>query len=228
MFQDKSVREDVIRELDWEPEIRSTEIGVSVKDGIVTLSGLVESHTAKRAAELAAARVRGVRAISSQIEVKLFGPAERTDSDIAWAAANVLAWNALVPQERIAISVTKGWVTLEGAVERRFQKMAAEDAVADLAGVVGVTNLIAIRPAVPASELKEDIEAALNRCCDINPQRIVVEVQGDCARLWGCVGSLAQREAAERAAWSAMGLREVSNHLTIESHDAVQVTAAAH
>jgi osmotically-inducible protein OsmY len=147
------------------------------------------------------------------------GPGERSDADIAWAAANVLAWNALVPPDRISVSVTKGWIILEGAVERRFQRTAAEDAVADLAGVAGVTNLIALRPAIPAQELKEAIESALQRCADVNRQRIVVEVDGDCARLWGCVGSLAQREAAEGAAWSAPGIRELSNHLTIETHE---------
>ena len=220
IFEDKSVQEDVIRELDWEPAVHSTEIGVGVKDGIVTLSGVVESHAAKRAAERATARVLGVRAIASELVVKPVGPAERTDPDIAWAAANALAWNALVPRGRITVSVTNGWVILEGAVERRFQKMAAEDAVADLAGVIGVTNLIAIRPAVPPRELQDEIEGALRRCADLNARRIVVEVEGDCVRLWGCVGSLAQRETAEKAAWSAPGLRELSNHLTIESPDA--------
>lgn len=228
MFQDKSVREDVIRELDWEPIVCSTDIGVGVKDGIVTLNGVVDSHAAKRAAERAVARVRGVRAVSSQLEVKPAGPAERNDADIAWAAANALAWNALVPQDHVTVSVTNGWIVLEGAVERRFQKMAAEDAVADLAGVVGVTNLIAICPAVLAQELKEEIETALARCADLNARRIVVEVDQDCARLWGCVGSLSQREVAERAAWSAPGLRELSNHLTIESHEEIPVAVAAH
>jgi len=217
MFQDKSLQEDVIRELDWEPVVRSTEIGVGVKDGIVTLSGVVDSHAVKRAVEKAAARVRGVLAVASQLEVKPAGPAERTDADIAWAAANVLAWNALVPEDRITVSVTHGWVVLEGAVERRFQKMAAEDAVADLAGVAGVTNLIAIRPVVPARELKEEIEDALRRCAGVDPTRVVVELDGDSVRLWGSVGSLAQREAAENAAWSAPGVREISNHITIES-----------
>jgi osmotically-inducible protein OsmY len=160
MFQDKSVQEDVIREMDWEPVVRSTEIGVGVKDGIVTLNGVVDSHAAKRAVERAAGRVRGVRAVSSQLELKPVGPAERTDADIAWAAANALAWNALVPPERVSVNVSKGWIVLEGAVEPRFQKMAAEDAVSDLAGVVGVTNLIAVRPAVPPRELKEEIETA--------------------------------------------------------------------
>jgi osmotically-inducible protein OsmY len=218
MFQDKSVQEDVIRELNWEPAAGSAGIGVGVKDGIVTLSGVVESHAGKRAVERAAGRVRGVRAVSSQLEVKPVGAAERSDADIAWAAANVLAWNAQLPQECVSVSVTKGWITLEGSVERRFQKKAAEDAVSDLAGVAGVTNLIGVRPAVPALRLKDEIEAALERCADVNARRIVVEVDNDCVRLWGSVGSLAQREAAERAAWSAPGLRELSNHITIESH----------
>jgi len=224
MLQDKSVQEDVIRELDWEPVVRSTELGVGVKDGIVTLSGVVDSHAAKRAVERAAGRVRGVRAVSSQLEVKPLGTAERTDADIAWAAANALAWSALVPPERVSVNVSKGWIVLEGAVERRFEKMAAEDAVSDLAGVVGVTNLIAVRPAVPSRELKEEIETALNRAADLDARQIVVEVDGDCARLWGCVDSASQREAAERAAWSAPGIRDLSNHLTISCADQILST----
>lgn len=216
MVRDKSLQEDVIRELDWEPVVSSTEIGVGVKDGIVTLNGVVENYAAKRAAERAVGRVRGVRAVSSQLVVKPADSAERTDADIAWAAANALAWNTLVPQGRLTVSVSKGWITVEGAVERQFQKMAAESAVADLAGVVGVTNLIGVQPTVQAQELKSEIETAVKRCADVNAQRIVVEVDNDCVRLWGSVGSLAQREAAERAAWSAPGVRQISNHLTIE------------
>jgi osmotically-inducible protein OsmY len=227
MFQDKSVQEDVIRELDWEPMVHSTEIGVGVKDGIVTLSGIVDSHAAKRAAERAATRVRGVRALSSQLEVKPLGPPERSDADIAWAAANALAWSSVVPRDRVSVSVTRGWVVLEGAVERRFQRAAAEDAVADLAGVVGVTNLISIQPTIPARELKEEIESALARSADLNPQRIIVEVQGDCVRLWGCVDSLAEREEAERAAWAAPGIRDLSNHIKVQTHHEIRAALAA-
>ncbi len=223
MVRDKSLQEDVIRELDWEPMVSSTEIGVGVKDGIVILSGVVENYAAKRAAERAVGRVRGVRAVSSQLVVKPVEPAERTDADIAWAAANALAWNTLVPQGRLTVSVSTGWITVEGAVERQFQKVAAESAVADLAGVVGVTNLIGVQPTVQAQELKSEIETAVKRCADVNAQRIVVEVDNDCARLWGSVGSLAQREAAERAAWSAPGVRQISNHLTIEFEAVAQV-----
>jgi len=170
MFEDKSVQEDVMRELDWEPAVHSTEIGVAVKDGIVMLSGTVGSYAVKRAVEHAATRVRGVKAVSSQIEVKPTGAGARSDADIAWAAANTLAWNALVPSGRVTVSVTNGWITLEGVVERRFQRDAAEDAVWGLAGVVGVTNLITLCAAVPAQELKDEIESALARCAGVNPR----------------------------------------------------------
>ena len=226
MFEDKSVQEDVMRELDWEPAVHSTEIGVAVKDGIVMLSGTVGSYAVKRAVEHAATRVRGVKAVSSQIEVKPSGAGARSDADIAWAAANTLAWNALVPSGRVTVSVTNGWITLEGVVERRFQRDAAEDAVWGLAGVVGVTNLITLCAAVPAQELKDEIESALARCAGVNPRRIVVEVEGNRARLWGSVGSLGEREAAERAAWSARGIGDLSNHLTIETHEERRETVA--
>jgi len=221
MPNDLSLRQDVERELGWEPIVRSAEIGVAVKEGVVMLTGAVASYAAKRAAERAAARVRGVRAVSSELEVKPAGLAERSDPGIAWAAANVLAWNALVPAERIRVSVSQRWITLEGTVDWRFQRTAAEDAVADLAGVVGVTNLINVCPPVPAEEVKGEIETALNRSADVDARRIIVEVRGDCVTLFGAVDSWAQREAAERAAWSAPGVREISNHITVESGVAV-------
>ena len=217
MTEDLSLRQDVERELGWEPIVRSAEIGVGVKDGIVTLSGVVDSQTVRRAAERAAVRVLGVKAVSSQLEVDPVGSKGRTDGDIAWAAANTLAWNAVIPADRIHIEVSRGWVTLEGSVEWRFQKMAAEDAVADLSGVEGVTNLIAVCPAVPPDEVKREVETALNQSLKTLGRRVVVETRGDCVTLWGSVGSPKQREAAEQAAWSAAGVRDVSNHITIEA-----------
>ena len=217
MTEDLSLRQDVERELGWEPIVRSAEIGVGVKDGIVTLSGVVDSQAAKRAAERAAARVLGVKAVSSQLEVDRVSWKGRTDADIAWAAANTLAWNAVIPSDRIHIEVSRGWVTLEGSVDWRFQKMAAQDAVAELAGVEGVINMIAVCPAVPPDEVKREVETALNQSSKALGRRVVVETRGDCVTLWGAVGSQAQRETAEVAAWSAAGVREVSNHITIET-----------
>src|ERR1700680_4322975 len=217
MTEDLSLRQDVERELGWEPIVRSAEIGVAVKDGIVTLSGVVDSQAAKRATERAAARVLGVKAVSSQLEVDQIGLKGRTDADIAWAAANTLAWNAVIPADRIHIEVSRGWVTLEGSVDWRFQKMAAQDAVAELAGVQGVSNLIAVCPAVPPAEVKREVETALNQSSKALGRRVVVETRGGCVTLWGETGSQKQREAAEEAAWSAAGVREVSNHITIET-----------
>lgn len=218
MCEDLSLRQDVERELGWEPMVQSAEIGVGVKDGIVTLSGVVDSHAAKRAAERAAARVFGVKAVSSQLEVACAGSEDRGDAEIAWAAANALAWNPLIPADRIHIEVSLGWVTLEGSVEWRFQRRAAEDAIGDLAGVAGVTNLISVAPAVPAGEITEQVESTIDKDCARFARRIVVETRGDCVTLWGSVQSLQQREAAEKAAWSVPGVRDVSNHITVEAH----------
>jgi osmotically-inducible protein OsmY len=223
MSQDLSLREEVERELNWEPTVRSAEIGVGVRDGVVTLMGTVDNYTAKHAAEHAAARVRGVRAISSQLEVKPSGLAERSDADIAWAAANILAWNNLVPSGRIQVHVSQGNVRLEGSVDWQFQRTAAQDAVTNLAGVTGLTNLVTVNPAVPAEELKNEIEAALTRDVGSVARRIIVEVANDCVRLWGCVAACAEREGVEQAAWSVPGVREVSNHVTIEN--AIAATA---
>ena len=216
MSHDLRLREDVERELQWEPIVPSVELGVGVKDGIVTLMGTVDSYPVKRAAERAASRVRGVRAVSNQLEVK--GPgAGRTDGDIAWAAANALAWNTLLPKDRIRVEVAGGWVTIEGSVDWRFQKTAAEECVSNLAGVRGITNLVALNPAVPADDMKEEIANALKRSAEMNAARIVIETDRDRVALWGSVDSAAQREAAEKIAWAAPGVSEVSNHITVES-----------
>jgi len=223
-MSDLSLRQDVERELGCEPMLRPAEIGVAVRDGVVTLSGDVSSSEAKSAAERAVARVRGVRAISSQLEVRPPGLPDRSDADIAWAAANVLAWNALFPADRIHIKVSRGWVTLEGSVDWRFQKTAAADAVADLAGVEGVSNMITVAPAVPASEVKQEVEQALLRVSKAAARRIIVETDGDCVRLWGLVDTPEQRQAVERAAWSAPGVRDVSNHVTVQRAACVAAT----
>ena len=215
MNRDLSLREDVQRELAWEPIVHSSEIGVGVKDGVVMLMGEVDSYAAKRAAERAALRVRGVKALSSQLQVKLPGPMERNDADIAWAAANALSWNTLLTRNRVRVEVSNGWITLEGAVDEAFQRTTAEEAVANLAGVAGVTNLIVVQPEVASEEMKERIEKALQRSAALDATRIIIDADGDHITLWGCVHSWSQREAAEQAAWSAPDVSEVSNHITV-------------
>jgi osmotically-inducible protein OsmY len=216
MSQDLRLREDVERELEWEPIVHSSEIGVGVKDGVVTLMGTIDSYSSKRAAERAATRVRGVKAVSSQLEVQSFAVG-RNDADVAWAAANVLSWNVLLPAERIRVEVSGGWVTLEGSVDWRFQRTAAEDCVRTLAGVRGITNLVSVNPSSPAEEIKQHIESALKRISSLDATRIIVEADCDRVTLWGCVGSSSHREFAEQTAWATPGVSEVSNHITVES-----------
>jgi osmotically-inducible protein OsmY len=175
---DKEIRDAVLRELEWEPMVQSTEIGVAVKDGIVTLSGFVDSYSKKYHAERAAKRVEGVRAVVNDLEVKLPSSSVRTDEDLARAAVQALESRITVPHERIKITVRDGWITLEGEVNWKFQKEAAESAVRHLVGVKGVTNLITVKPRVTPSDIQAKIEEALRRAAEVDARRISVEVDG--------------------------------------------------
>jgi osmotically-inducible protein OsmY len=216
MIDDTELQQRVIDELAFEPSVNAAHIGVAVKNGIVTLTGHVTSYAEKYAAENAAKRVQGVRAVVNELEVKLPGSSERTDEDIAEAAVAALKANTLVPDDKIKLTVENGWVTLEGEVEWHYQKTAAEDAVRNITGVRGVTNLITVKPNVTPSEIKRKIEDAFKRTAELDASNIQVEVDGGKVVLRGKVRSWAEREAAEREAWSAPGVWSVENYIAVE------------
>ncbi len=212
---DKEIQQAVLRELDWDPLVKSTEIGVAVKDGIVTLSGFVDSYGKKYNAERAAKRLAGVKAVVNDLKVTLPTSDERTDVDIARAAVHALEEHTNVPRDQIKITVRDGFITLEGEVEWNYQKEEAESAVRYLTGVKGVINLITVRPVVEPLDVRQKIEEALKRIASLDAGRISVQAQGSKVILRGTVHSWAERDAAERAAWRAPGVAAVENLITV-------------
>ena len=194
---DLSIQEDVLEELKWDSRVRANEIGVAVKDGIVTLTGWVDSYLKKMAAEQAAHRVQGVKAVANDIEVRLPSSSERTDADLAAAVLNALRWDAFIPAGKLDVTVSKGWVTLKGEVEFEFERRDAERAVERLSGVKGVSNLITIKPRLSPTDLKQKIEKALVRNAETDASHITVEVQGSKVILRGTVHAYAEKKAAE-------------------------------
>jgi len=218
MGGDTQLKKHVEDELRWQPSVDEAAIGVSVHDAIVTLTGHVRSYAEKMAAERAVIRIHGVKALASELEV-LLARHERTDEEIAQTALSVLLWNAAVPKDAIKAKVTKGWVTLSGAVEWPFQRHTAERTISHLIGVKGVINEIEIKPSrtvVPA-EVKTGIESALKRSAEVEARRIHVEVRGSTVVLTGTVSSWPERNAAERAAWAAPGVSRVENKVLISA-----------
>ncbi len=212
---DENTQRNVLEELKWDTHVQPNEIGVVVKDGIVTLTGLVDSYLKKPAAEEAAHRVLGVKAVANDIEVRLPGFAERTDADLAAAVLGALRWDAAIPADKVDVTVSQGWVTLKGEVDHYFQKRDAEPAIDRLSGVRGVSNLLTVKPQRVPQDLKSQIQKALVRNAQTDASRITVEVQGSEVILRGTVSSYAEKKAAEETACSASGVTEVHNHMIV-------------
>ena len=207
MKTDSELRHDVERELEWEPSVDERRIGVSVIDGIVTLSGNVGSFAEKWNAERAVERVAGVRGIANELEVR--SATERSDTDIAKAAADRLSWDVMVPEGKVTVEVRNGWVTLKGEVPWDYQRRAAERAVRNLSGVKGITNLVTIQPRVEPKDVKKRIEETFARDATLDAQQVTVEVTGGEVTLRGAVRSWRERHEAEKAAWAAPGVTSV-------------------
>jgi osmotically-inducible protein OsmY len=214
MRLDSSLQADVMDELKWEPSLRASEIGVAVKDGVVTLSGYVDNYAMKLAAEKAVKRVKGVRVVAQEITVKS-GADRTTDEDIAHAIVNAFKWHSEIPEDTVKVRVQQGWVTLEGEVNWYYQKQAAERAVQFLMGVKGVNNFIAVKPKVAASDVKDKIVEALKRNAALEGQQIRVETIGNKVILRGQVHSWTERNEAEHAAWAAPGVMAVEDDLVV-------------
>ena len=216
MISDLELRQDVLDELEFEPSVNAAHIGVAANRGVVTLTGFVTNYAEKAATERAARRVKGVKAIAEEIEVRLPSDTKRSDDEIASRALDILKWQVGLPADRITIKVERGIVTLTGDVDWQFQKTNAEHVVHKLTGVIDVLNQIRVASPVRASEVKEKIQKALERSADVEASRITVQTEGGRVVLSGKVRAWYERDIAERAAWSAPGVTEVQDHLTID------------
>ena len=217
MISEHQLRQDVLDELDFEPSVNAAHIGVGVNAGVVTLTGFVSSYREKLAAERAARRVKGVKAIAEGIEVRLPSDKKTADDEIAGRAVDILKWRVGFPADRISIKVEKGIVTLTGDVDWQFQKTEAEAAIHHLSGVIGVVNLVGVRATVHDSEVKEKIQKALQRSAELDASRITVQAEGGGkVVLGGKVHAWYERDLAEQAAWAAPGVTAVVDHILIE------------
>ncbi|MGE8225130.1 MAG: BON domain-containing protein [Stenotrophomonas sp.] len=216
MKTDSELQKEIVAELEWEPSVNAAGIGVEVKDGIVTLAGHVDSYAEKVAAEKAAARVNGVKAIAVEMDVRLVISSQRYDADIAKSAINALEWSTLVPDGSVNVMVEGGWITLTGVVTWAFQRSAANIAVRHLVGVKGITDGIKIKPKVSSSDLKADIQAALNRRARNEGSNITISVSDHDVTLSGTAESWAERELVSETAWRAPGVWNVIDNVQIE------------
>jgi osmotically-inducible protein OsmY len=215
MKTDHQLQLDVLAELSWEPAVDAEDIGVEVKDGIVTLAGHVNSYAEKIDAERATMRVSGVKALAVEMDVKLAGSSARNDVDIARSVDNVLQWTTYLPEKSVKIKVESGWVTLSGEVTWEFQRQAVISAVRYLMGVKGVNDQLVIKPKISAPVVKADIEAALKRRAQKDAHEISVSVNGTGVTLTGKVHSWSERELATNTAWASPGVKTVVDNITL-------------
>lgn len=216
MKTDTQLQRDVLDELKWEPSIKEKEIGIAVKDGVVTLTGYVDSFAQKYTAERAAAGVGGVKAVADEMKVTLPRVHQRTDTELAHAVVNALKWDIQVPNDKIKATVEKGWVDLTGDLEWQYQKWSAESAIRNITGVKGVSNMIKVQPKkVSTLEVSQKIRDSLLRSADLDADRISVESTDGLVTLRGTVRSYAERRDAEAAAWRAPGVTKVDDMLAV-------------
>jgi osmotically-inducible protein OsmY len=213
---DTELRQMILDELEFEPSIDAADIGVAVEDGVITLTGHVPTYAQRTTTETIVARIKGVRGIAQEIEVRPAGTNLTADDEIARRILDVLRWNTAVPRDAIQVKVAKGWVTLSGSVEWNFHREAAERAIQGLAGVTGVTNLVTIAARMSPSDVRQRIESAFRRDAELQAAAIRVAVSDGTVTLDGKVHSLAERQVAERAAWSAPGVRKVEDRLIVQ------------
>jgi osmotically-inducible protein OsmY len=213
---DSQLKKEVTAELDWDPSINSAHVGVAVKDGVVTLTGHLDTYAEKHAIERAVQRVRGVRGIAVEVDVKLDPSHKRSDSDIAAAAESAIEWHALVPSDRIQVMVEKGWVTLTGELDWEHQRREAENAVRTLTGVVGLSNAITLKAVAAPADVAKRIRDALVRHAENEAKLLEVTVKSGTVSLHGTVDSWTERAAASSAAWSAPGVVSVVNEIKVQ------------
>lgn len=215
MRTDMELQREVTTELRWDPSVRDEEVAVAVRDGVVTLGGTVDSFAVKLAALKAAERVGGVHAVADELDVRLPGPSQRSDTELAHQVVSALRWDVLVPDDRIKARLEQGWVTLEGEVEWEFERRAARRAVQNITGLRGVTNLVTLKQRASALDVSQRIKDALRRQAELDARMIEVEAADGAVTLHGTVHSWAERRQAEQAAWSAPGVTRVDDRLVV-------------